>query len=413
MPYNTSTDMPKFRITAITENKNTYEETIEADDRFKVYREVRERGDQILKIKEESKNQMWSLDAINSALNRVSADEKVVLTRNLAAMLEAGLTTSRALGVMEKQSKNPRLKQVLSALIADVSRGDTLSSAFAKFKTVFSPLLISMVRAGESSGKLAESLRVVSTQMERANTLKKKIRGALMYPSIVLFAMVGIGILMLIYVVPTLTQTFEELGTELPPTTQAVIAVSNFLAASPLLAIGGLLVVMFGIIAIFKTPRGKRVADFVMLHIPVVKGLVQETNSARTARTLSSLLSSGVDMVLAISITKDVLQNSFYEAVLSEAEELVVKGGSLSTAFNDHPELYPPLMPEMIAVGEETGRLSNLLQETANFYEQSVEQQTKDLSTIIEPFLMLIIGAAVGFFAISMIAPIYSLSNSI
>ena len=353
------------------------------------------------------------MDSINSALNRVSSDEKVVLTRNLAAMLEAGLTTSRALAVMEKQSKNPRLKQVLSALIADVGRGDTLSSAFNKFPNVFSPLLISMVRAGEESGKLSESLRVVSTQMERANNLKKKIRGALMYPSIVLFAMIAIGILMLIYVVPTLTQTFEELGSDLPATTQAVISVSNFLSSSPILAIGGIIVIIILFMAALRTQRGKQVSDWVMLHLPVIKHLVHETNSARTARTLSSLLSAGVDMVLAIGITKDVLQNSYYGVVLTEAEQLVVKGGSLATAFENHPNLYPPLVPEMIAVGEETGRLSNLLQETAEFYEESVEQQTKDLSTIVEPFLMLIIGSAVGFFALSMIAPIYSLSNSI
>lgn len=406
--------MPKFSVQAVNHEREPYRETIEADDRFAVYREIRERGDSLVSLEEVAQKKQWfQLDLSALTVGNVSGDEKVVLTRNLSAMLEAGLTTSRALSVMEKQSKNPRLKSILTDLISDVQRGSPFSMALAKFDNVFSPLLISMVRSGEESGKLAESLRVVSTQMEKANNLKKKVRGALMYPSIVLLAMVVIGILMLIYVVPTLTQTFSELGTELPPTTQAIISISNFLSANPLLSLIILVAVVGGFIAFLRTPRGKNITDWVMLRVPVISALVMETNSARTARTLSSLLSAGVDMVLALAITRDVLQNTYYQAVLSQAEGAVVKGESLAKTFEAHPKLYPPLVSEMIAVGEETGRLSHLLKETAQFYEDSVEQQTKDLSTIIEPFLMLIIGAAVGFFAISMIAPIYSLSDSL
>lgn len=406
--------MAKFSVQAVNHEREPYRETIEAEDRFAVYREIRERGDSLVSLEEVAQKKQWfQLDLSALTVGNVSGDEKVVLTRNLSAMLEAGLTTSRALSVMEKQSKNPRLKSILSDLISDVQRGSPFSMALAKFDNVFSPLLISMVRSGEESGKLAESLRVVSTQMEKANNLKKKIRGALMYPSIVLLAMVVIGILMLIYVVPTLTQTFSELGTELPPTTQAIISISNFLSANPLLSLIMLVATVGGFIAFLRTPRGKNITDWVMLRVPVISALVMETNSARTARTLSSLLSAGVDMVLALAITRDVLQNTYYQAVLSKAEGAVVKGESLAKTFEAHPKLYPPLVSEMIAVGEETGRLSHLLKETAQFYEDSVEQQTKDLSTIIEPFLMLIIGAAVGFFAISMIAPIYSLSDSL
>ncbi len=405
--------MPKYHVSAVAKDNKPYEEIIEAPDRFDVYKQVRERGDHLTSLTEDQKKSLFSLDSLSVIFQGVNADEKVVLTRNLAAMLEAGLTTSRALSVMERQSKNPRLKLILKSITAEVGRGSPLSVAFSKFDNVFSPLLISMVRAGEESGKLSESLRVVSTQMEKTSTLKKKIRGALMYPSVVLFAMIIIGILMLIYVVPTLTQTFEELGTELPPTTQVIIALSNFLSTSPLLSFSLLVAVTVGGVVFIRTTRGRDLVDWLMLKTPVIQQLVVETNSARTARTLSSLLSSGVDMVLAIAITKDVLQNKAYQAVLAEAEAGVVKGKNLSESFGNHPNLYPPLVSEMVAVGEETGRLSGLLKETADFYEESVEQQTKDLSTIIEPFLMLIIGAGVGFFAISMIAPIYSLSNSI
>ncbi len=411
MQYNEGT-VPKYTVTALNRERETYREVLDALDRFAVYRSIRERGDHIVSIDEEKKKGFFSF-SFSVTLNGISGDEKVIVIRNLGAMLEAGLTTSRALSVLERQSKKRRLKEVLKSLVSEVERGSPLSIALSKFADVFSPLLISMVRAGEESGKLSESLRVVAVQMEKANTLKKKIRGAMMYPSIVLAAMVVIGILMLIYVVPTLTQTFNELGGELPPTTKFVISLSQFFSGHPLTSLGLIIAAVVGVVVFAKTPRGRMTIDFIMLRVPLIRGLVAETNAARTTRTLSSLLSSGVDMVLAVSITREVVQNVFYQKVLHEAEKEVVGGGALSATFSRYPNLYPPLVSEMVAVGEETGRLSFLLKETAEFYENSVEQQTKDLSTIIEPFLMLIIGAAVGFFALSMIAPIYSLSNAI
>lgn len=403
----------KFNVTAITKDGDTYTESIEAADRFAVYRDFRNRGDRVVELSEAGARKNISLSSIESFFDSVPEDEKVVLVRNLAAMLEAGLTASRALGVMERQTPSKKLKKVLSAVVADIGRGGTLSQAFAKFPDVFSQLLISMVRAGEESGKLAESLRVVAMQMESASNLKKKIRGALMYPSIVVIAMIGIGILMLIYVVPTLTSTFKELGTELPPTTKLVIAISDFLVGHTIVALGLFASCIAGLVYAARTARGKKVLDWFFLKMPVFSNLVMETNAARTSRTMASLLSAGVDVILSISITRDVVRNNFYEKVLLEAEEAVTKGGTLSSVLEKYPRLYPPLVSEMVAVGEETGRLSDLLKETAGFYEQSVEQKTKDLSTIIEPLLMLFIGAAVGFFALSMIAPIYSLSGSI
>lgn len=403
--------MPTFKVTAVTKDDEQYHEVVEATDRFQVYHDIRERGDRVLDLVEDSKRSLFSLEKILSIFNTVSLDEKVVLTRNLAAMLEAGLTTSRALGVMERQTKNGRLKNVLGSMIGEVKNGGTFSSALSKFPDVFPQLLISMVRAGEESGKLADSLRVVSTQMERSSALTKKVKGALIYPSIVVIAMIGIGILMLIYVVPTLTQTFNDVGAKLPPTTQLIITVSNFLLNNTLLALGGFFLFVVGLIALARSSRGKIVLDWIFLRIPVIRVLVMETQSARTMRTLSSLLSAGVDVIYSLTITRDVVGNVFYQKVLKDAEAAVTKGGAMSEVFVKHPELYPPLVAEMVAVGEETGRLSELLRETATFYEESVEQQTKDLSTIVEPVLMVVIGGFVGFFAISMIAPIYSLSS--
>jgi type IV pilus assembly protein PilC len=270
-----------------------------------------------------------------------------------------------------------------------------------------------MVMAGEESGKLADALTLIGAQLERAYTLKKKIKGALIYPGIILVAMIAISVLMLIFVVPTLTQTFEELGAELPKSTQAIILVSDFLVEQTLVAVSIPLLIILIIFYLARTKNGKKVFYYTLLRLPVIGSLNKEIQAARTARTLSSLLSSGVEIVMSISITSEVLQNPYYKDVLTMAEESVQKGLPLSASFTENEEIYPILVGEMISVGEETGKLPNMLLQVAEFYESEVEQKTKDMSTIIEPFLMIIIGVFVGFFAISMISPIYSLSESI
>ncbi|MEN9390065.1 MAG: hypothetical protein RLZZ283_165 [Candidatus Parcubacteria bacterium] len=403
--------MAKYAVVAATKDGEQYNEAVEANDKFDVYRIIRARGDRVVSMAEEGGG--WSFKMITDLFSQVSADERVVFARNIAAMIDAGLTVARALSVMERQTTSARMRSVISAVISDINEGSTLSAAFGKHGEIFSPLMVSMTRAGEESGTLASSLRVVSEQMERSNNLSKKIRGAMIYPGIVVAAMVGIGILMLIYVVPTLTATFKDVGAQLPASTKAIIAVSNFLVENTLLALILMAGVVVGSMLALRTATGKRAMDNAVMYMPIIRPLVIEVFAARTARTLSSLLSAGVDVVLSIAITRDVVNNSVFGMVLGEAEEAVVKGGQLSVTFAKYPKLYPPLVSEMLVVGEETGRISDLLKELATFYEESVERKTKDLSTIIEPLLMVVIGGGVGFFAVSMIAPIYSLSNSI
>ena len=270
-----------------------------------------------------------------------------------------------------------------------------------------------MVRAGEESGGLAESLKTLSIQMERSSALKKKIKGAMIYPAIVLIIMAGIGVLMMIYVMPSITDTFKSLDVELPMTTQVLMATSDFMVANTLAT----LLAMFGSVASFvyaaRTQIGKRILSFVIVRLPVIGTIAKEANAASTARTLSSLLSSGVDVLRALHITQDVVQNYYYKQIIAEAEKRVEKGTPMSEVFIERNDLYPVLVGEMISVGEETGQIAQMLQELAVFYENEVEHKTKDLSTIIEPLLMVFIGGSVGFFALAMIAPIYSISDGI
>jgi len=210
-----------------------------------------------------------------------------------------------------------------------------------------------------------------------------------------------------------LAQTFAEMKAELPASTQFVIAISNFLVQYTVLALGGAITLGALVYMGVRTPAGRRVMDFVFLHTPLIGSMVREVNAARTSRTLASLLSSGVDVLASLEITGEVVQNSYFKRVIRDAAGSVRQGEPLSVTFARHEDLYPAFVGEMMAVGEETGETTEMLKRLALFYEDEVDRKTKDMSTIVEPFLMIIIGAAVGFFAVSMISPIYSLSQNI
>lgn len=403
-----------MRFTYKVKNKDgeILKRTATAKDKFDLYDQVRKEGFEIVEVHEEGKYR-FSMARFNELFGTVKEHEKVILTRNLSAMIGAGLSLTRALTVLERQTKNQKLKTVLLGITSDIKKGNNFHTALKKFPKVFSPLFVSMVRAGEESGKLAEALELIGSQLERAYILKKKIKGALIYPSIILIAMVIIGVLMLVFVVPTLTSTFAELGADLPKSTQFIINLSAFFIEQTVLAVSIPVIFFVSLMYGLRTYKGKRMFHYFLLHIPIIGELVKEIQAARTTRTLSSLLSSGVAIVTAISITSEVLQNSYYREVLDRAQNDVQKGTPLSGAFTDNEHLYPILVGEMISVGEETGKLPEMLLRVAEFYEQEVEQKTKDMSTIVEPFLMIIIGTFVGFFALSMISPIYSLSEAI
>lgn len=386
---------------------------IEATDKFSLAAQFRNEGKIVISIDEFKQKDYFKLEVINEMLSRIKLQDKIIFARNLSAMINAGLSLSRALGVLERQSANLKFKKVLQSLTDNISKGKSLSDGMKEFPKVFPPLFISMVGAGEESGNLADSLLIVGNQLEKTYLLKKKIKGAMIYPAIVISAMIIIAILMFIFVVPTLSETFTSMNVELPMSTAIIIGISNFLANHGVLALLIVVIVVTVLVILIRTPKGKRYGELTLLHLPIFSKLVKESNSARTARTLSSLLSAGVDVVEAISITKSVVQNSFYKDVLDKAGENVQKGIALSAIFMENSNLYPVLVGEMIEVGEETGKLSDMLLRVAEFYENEVDTATRDLSTIIEPILMVVIGAGVGFFAVSMITPMYSIMTNI
>jgi len=402
----------KYRVTIRKKEGADEIRIIDAPSRFAIYEIVQKEGNTVVALTNTINGfhiPAWLNFTIGTGIKRA---EIIRFAKNIAAMLNAGLPLSRSLSVIERQSSNKYLKKIVVAISDSIKKGSSFNEALAAHPKVFSDLFIAMAHAGEESGSLSDSLEVVGIQMERSEELVKKIKGAMIYPSIVVSAIIIVGILMLIFVVPTLTKTFTELGVKLPLATRIIVATSDFMSSNVILVFAGLIAFVFGGITFVRSKRGSIIVLWIALHSPVVGELVRETYSARFARTLSSLLSSGVPVLNALGITKAVVHAEVFAKVISEAEANVKKGEPLSSAFVKHTELYPILMGDMLAVGEETGKVAEMLKQIAEFYESDVGEKTKDLSTIIEPVLMLLIGTMVGIFAVAIISPIYSLSSA-
>jgi type IV pilus assembly protein PilC len=403
--------MPIFNYYA---KKITGEETKgtrDAQDRRDLSQSLKQDGYILISCEEKKDGRKFSLSFLS--ISRVSVADKMMFSRNLGVMIAAGLSIVKALEILSHQTKNNKFKKIIIALKDSVQKGNPLSEAMKNYPEVFSSLFTAMVRVGEESGQLSQSLKLVGEQLERDHTLTKRIKGALIYPSIIVIAMLLVGVFMLIYVVPTLVSTFKELNMDLPISTRIVIFVSDLLVSHTIIVFAVLLLAAFFAVGFFRTERGKRIVSSILLRLPVFSTIVKKINSARTSRTLASLVSAGVNVLEALSITKDVLQNYRYKKVLEEARNIVQKGQPISEAFKKADNLYPILVGEMMSVGEETGKLSEMLIRLADFFEEEVNTATKDMTTVIEPVLMIFVGLVVGFFAVSMINPMYSMMGAI
>ncbi|MEQ1499920.1 MAG: type II secretion system F family protein [Parcubacteria group bacterium] len=404
--------MPLFKYKVLDADGKPREGTQEAKDKFALYHVIKQDGSTVVFTEEVKPKTGLSFLKSVTFFESVKTHDKILFAKNLSKMLEAGLPVTRGLSIMERQAKG-LFKKILISLNESISKGNTLSDSMKAYPKVFSTLFVSMVRAGEESGNMSSALQNVGMQMEKSYQLTKKVRGALMYPAVIFSLMLVIGVLMMVYMVPTLTATFVGLGVKLPLSTRIIIAISDFLKNYFIFVVLGAIFFVFISTIAFRTPKGKRIIDATLLRTPLIKDIVKHINSARTARTLSSLLSSGVDIVVAIGVTKDIVQNSYYKEVLDKVQTTIEKGGQISTVFTENDRLYPLFVGEMVSVGEETGKIGEMLMSVALFYEEEVDQKTKDMSSIIEPVLMIIIGLGVGAFAISMLGPTYSLADAI
>lgn len=384
----------------------------ESDDRFALARTLRAEGLTVLAV-ESMERHRERTKGYFSFSRRVRLKDKIIFASNLSAMLSAGLSLSRALSVLGRQTANSYFRSVIAEMGKAINEGENFSQVLARQPKVFPEVFVAMVETAEESGKLPETLKLIASQLEKTYGLRRKIIGALIYPAIIVMVIIIIAILMMIFLVPTLSATFRELGVPLPLSTRLVIGTSDFLVNN-LLSVIIFIFLLGGLFYLFaRSPLGQRSLDRFLLFLPVFGRLTKSANSATVLRTISSLVSAGVSMGRALEITARVVNNYYYQRVIQQAQAKVEKGSPFSLILAQHEELFPVFASEMTAVGEETGRLSDLLLKGAEFFEEEVDQATKNLATVIEPFLMVIIGLAVGLFAISMIGPMYSLSNAI
>ncbi len=406
--------MPIFHYFAKSLKGEEKSGVAQAKDKKELSKILRDQGFILVRAgeKEEVVKKRESKDLFSFG-QRVPLSEKLIFTRNLQVMVDSDLALPKALQTLSSQTKNKKFKKAILGISEEIIKGNNFSDSLAKYPQIFSDLFQNMVKVGEEAGNLDEVLKILAQQLEKENELKSKIKSALIYPSVIISAMVGIGILMLVMVVPSLAKTFVELNIELPLTTKVVIGLGTFLSEKWFFALLIIAVLFLLLVLSSKTKKGKKMMDALVLKIPILSSLVKKTNSAQAIRTLSSLIAAGVPIIRSLKVTSGVLGNVYYKNALLESLEKVKKGEKLSDALKVHEDIFSLVVIQMIKVGEETGKTASILTKLADFFEEEIDYATKGLVSVIEPVLMIIIGGAIGFFAISMIQPMYSMLGAI
>ncbi len=403
--------MPNFFYIARDRTGQKIQGNLSASDKRTLARLLRDEGLILVKAKIGKEKSLLGRKILGKFIP-VSLLRKQLFTKHLAVMLKAGIPLSRALHILAKGEQKGKLKNIISDLHQGIEKGNSFAKSLEKYSNTFSPMFTSMVRVGETSGRLEEVLKYLSLQMKKDYDLKRKVKGAMIYPIIILCLMIGVAIMMVVVVIPKLIKVFEEAGVILPLTTRILISVTNFLLHNGLLVglgLGGVGIILF---LFGRRKTGSKFTNRLWLILPIISGITKKVNLARFARTLSSLMKSGVPIVQSLNITALTLGNMYYRNILLESAKEVKKGTPITNSIEEQKnsnKLFPPIVTRMIAVGEETGTLDNILEDLALFYEQEVSDTMQNLSSIIEPILMVILGLGVGFMAVSIITPIYGL----
>lgn len=358
----------------------------------------------------------WSLNAIITKLKTIGTiplEEKIFFTQNLHVMLHSGISLGIALKTLAQQTKNLRFQNILIDIQQHVEQGVTFAKSMDPYRDIFGDLFINMIEAGETSGQLENTLVQLHIQMKKDHNLISKVRGAMIYPAVVIVAMLGVSIVVVTFVIPKITDLFTEAKAELPLPTRILIATSDFM-----LNYGVFVGIAFVFLVVFfikwiKKPQGKKVWHAFMLKAPIMGPIIKKINLARFARTLSSLIKTDIPIVKSFGITARTVGNYHYQKLIETASEDLKKGSSITSTLKQHIDLFPPIITQMIAVGEESGSLDTILENLAIFYEEDVTETMANFSSIIEPVLILILGLGVGAIAVSVIMPLYSLTQSI
>lgn len=344
---------------------------------------------------------------------RLSVKEKMLFARDMEVMIRSGMQIIESLELFKKQVRSKTFKAIIDQLILDVKNGQFLSTSLERYEKIFGAFFINLIRVGETSGTLAENFDYLADELKKNQELKRKISGAMVYPIIILIATFGITGLLTFFIFPKILPVLKSINVELPAITLAFIAISEFLLKYGLHTVAGIigLVVLFELL--LKIPAFRFRWHSFLLRIPIIGGLIKAINIVSFARTLSILLRGGVKIIESITITSNTLTNLVYRREVEKIAEAVGKGEQISKHLVANPRLFPPIFSQMILVGETTGKLDESALFLSNFYESELDETTKTMSNVLEPMLLLVMGVIVGFVALSIITPIYKITQGL
>jgi type IV pilus assembly protein PilC len=344
---------------------------------------------------------------------RVKAADLTIMTRQLSVMVSSGMTLLRAFYVLEEQIEHPKLKETMSQVREDIEAGLFLSDALEKHPKIFNPLYVAMIRSGETGGVLEESLVRIANQLEADDSLRRQVKSAMMYPAVVLSFAFCVLIALIAFIVPVFVNVFKDFGGELPAITKFTVALSHAVTGQWYLLIGGFVGIIVGFKKWKSSSWGRKQWDAFRMKIPMKIGLtVQKVALARWSRTFSALYGAGVPIMQAIEVTGQTAGNWMIEKTMVDVVESVKSGGSIAAPLRE-TDVFPPMVAQMIAVGEETGGLDTMLNKVADFYEDEVAAAVKAMTSILEPVMIIIVGAIVGFVVIAMYMPMFKVYDAI
>lgn len=408
--------MSRFSYTAVDQQNKVIKGTTELSDRSAVISALAKQGlrpIRIRQLKDKKPSSFASKDLF--AQTKVKGDSLAMFTRQLSAMVGAGVPLLRSLTSLERHSQDKALKAILAVVIKDVEGGLPLGDSLAKHPSTFDDIYVNMVRAGESAGILDEILKRLALQQERSTAIRKKIRSAMSYPMVLVVITVLAFFGLMIFVVPQIGDIVRDLGgpdAELPGITLVMLTISDIIVGYWYVIFPGILGIIVLLIRYVKTPGGKRQFHSLLLKTPAVRGIVQKLAVARFARTFSSLMGAGVAVLQALDVTSRAVGNVVFEEALQQAAREVKNGRPLS-AIIERNDLFPSIVSQMLAVGEETGQTDTVLIKVAEFFEDEVDLSIDSISSIIEPVMIIAMGSMVGLIAASVMLPIAQLSQNI
>jgi type IV pilus assembly protein PilC len=396
-----------FKAMDLTGAKATGE--VEADTKQVVSDQLKSRGLIVLDIS--AKHQSRELNI--SFFDKLSATDLAVMTRQLATMVQSGMTILRALYVLEAQTENKQLQEAIVAVRKDVEAGLPLSDALERHPNIFDPLFVNMTRAGETGGMLDESLIRVADQLEKADSLRRQVKSAMTYPAVVLTFAGGVLLALVAFLVPVFIGVFKQFGGSLPPITKVTVMLSQAITGYWYVMFGGVFAAVWAFRKWKKSEKGRPQWDRFRLRVPMKIGdIVQKIALARWSRTLSALVSAGVPLLHALDITGKTAGNHVIEQAMAGVIESVKSGGTIADPLKES-SVFPAMVSHMVSVGEETGSLDTMLSKIADFYEDQVDAAVKSLTSILEPVMIVIVGGIVGFIVISMYLPLFKVYDSI